>query len=408
MNLHSKKASLIWTILMILSGLFPVPLALGLYLNPAVLPHLPILCAMVGLAAFLADSPSKQRRILCGSLCAILLCLYGALIFSHPLPLLLIPVLYLAQLLFLLRPHPGTVFFQLPFFLSCLAIYGAFQFGMMTLTNIQWAAAFPFFLVSFLLFLFSGLVLNNQDLLQVEIRFGRKVPLSVLNVSRLSIFLLLFAALIITCIPQISQFLRFLYQTLRDLLLSLAKLLSSLFRDEIAPESAPLPGSSFFPAAEAAAEAPSNPILEMILNILTWAFLLSLVLYLLFRIAKLLLWFLRRLVRRFQQYISAFDTAYEDTYEDLPQSDATRQGLFFRNRKPAVSFGDSPRGKIRSVYLKQLLRHPEWSPSETAKDHLCQPAAELYEKARYSTHDMTDEEAARFSSLAGHEFAKKT
>ena len=400
MNLHSKKAALIWTILMVLSGLFPVPLALILYLNPAVIAHLPLLCAMVGLAAFLADSPSKPRRILCGILGALLLCLHGALVFSHPWPLLLIPVLYLAQLLFLLRPHPGTAFFQLPFFLSCLAIYGAFQFGMMTLPNIQWAAAFPLFPVSFLLFLFSGLVLNNQDLLQVEIRFGRRVPRSVINVSRLSIFLLLFAALIITCIPQISQFLRFLYQTLRDLLLSLAAFLSSLFRDETVPESAPLTSSSLFPAAESAAEAAPNPILEMILNLITWAFLLSLVLYLLFRMAKLLLRLLRHLVRRFQQYISSFDTIYVDTYEDLPQSDSIRQGLFRRNRKPAVSFGDSPRGKIRSVYLKKLLHHPEWSPSETAKDHLCQPAAELYEKARYSTHDMTDEEAARFTSLA--------
>ena len=145
MNLHSKKAALIWTILMVLSGLFPVLLALILYLNPAVIAHLPLLCAVVGLAAFLADSPSKPCRILCGSLGALLLCLHGALVFSHPWPLLLIPVLYLAQLLFLIRPHPGTSFFQLPFFLSCLAIYGAFQFGMMTLPNIPWAAAFLLF-----------------------------------------------------------------------------------------------------------------------------------------------------------------------------------------------------------------------------------------------------------------------
>ena len=90
MILHSKKAALLWTILMVLSGLFPVPLALVLYLNPAVTAPLPILCAITGIAAFLADSPSKPRRILCGSLGALLLCLCGALVFSHPLPLLLI------------------------------------------------------------------------------------------------------------------------------------------------------------------------------------------------------------------------------------------------------------------------------------------------------------------------------
>ncbi len=403
MNLHSIRAARIRTVIMILSGLFPLSLALALFQMPAVIPHLPVLCGITGLAAVLADSPSRHCRLLVGGIGILCLCIYGILIFRQPLPLLLIPFLYLLQLLILLRPHPEKSFFQLPFFLFCLALYGIFQFGMLALRrgNIPWHAALPVFPLAFLLFLFTSLVLNNLDLLQVEIRFGRRVPSSVLNVSRLNIFLLLLASLVIACIPQISQFLHSMYRTLRDLLISLVLFLSSLFAGNETVHDGAIQAGSFFPAAESAAEAAPNPIVELILNLITWTVIAALTAYLLFRIAKLLVRFLRFLVRRFQQYISAFDTTYVDTYEDLPLSDSVRKGFLRRRKRIPQSFSTSPRDRIRFFYLKMLLRHPEWSVSETAKDHLDQPAAELYEKARYSTHDISDEDAVRFSSLAG-------
>ena len=138
----------------------------------------------------------------------------------------------------------------------------------------------------------------------------------------------------------------------------------------------------------------------MILNLITWAVILVLVAYLLYRIAKLLVRLLRLLVRRFQQYLSAFDTTYVDTYEDLPDDRTTRKGFLRRRGRRVLPLSDTPRDRIRFIYLKKLLRHPEWSASETAKDHLSAPAAELYEKARYSTHEITDADSARFSSLA--------
>ena len=56
----------------------------------------------------------------------------------------------------------------------------------------------------------------------------------------------------------------------------------------------------------------------------------------------------------------------------------------------------TPNQKIRYRYQRLLSKHPEWKRNYTARDTLSEDAAKLYERARYSEHTITGEEAAHF------------
>ena len=58
----------------------------------------------------------------------------------------------------------------------------------------------------------------------------------------------------------------------------------------------------------------------------------------------------------------------------------------------------SPTEKIRYRYRRLLAKHPEWKQHHTARENLPEEAAKLYERARYSGHPITCEDAEQFQS----------
>ena len=49
----------------------------------------------------------------------------------------------------------------------------------------------------------------------------------------------------------------------------------------------------------------------------------------------------------------------------------------------------TPGERIRVRYARLMDRKPQWSESSTARENLPGDAAALYERARYSEHEMT-------------------
>ena len=43
-------------------------------------------------------------------------------------------------------------------------------------------------------------------------------------------------------------------------------------------------------------------------------------------------------------------------------------------------------------------KHPEWEKSHTARETLNEPSAQLYEKARYSSHEITPQDSEAFAN----------
>ena len=55
-----------------------------------------------------------------------------------------------------------------------------------------------------------------------------------------------------------------------------------------------------------------------------------------------------------------------------------------------------PRQRIRARYRKLLKKHPQWTSGHTARENLPEELASVYERARYSDHPITEEEAEKF------------
>ena len=56
----------------------------------------------------------------------------------------------------------------------------------------------------------------------------------------------------------------------------------------------------------------------------------------------------------------------------------------------------TPVEKIRYRYLRLMQKNPKWGKHSTARENLTESAAQLYEKARYSNHEITWQDADRF------------
>lgn len=403
MNIILRRFSLLFPALILLLGLFPVQLTICLLYAPQAVPFLWLQTGLtLGTVAISSVLNGKKRipAALVGAICHVLIS--EPLDWQHAPWLLLLPVISICQIFFLINPDIARRAFSLPLFIICAGCYGAVQFSKSTQLGdlLPYDALSPSLEIAFVLFLFCCLLLNNQELLQAEIRFGRNVPAGIRRVNRLNIICLLLLSAIFACIPQITAFLSFLYHEMKVLIQFIVRHLSGLLAGD-KPATAPTMGfdPSAFGMGEPVPEAAPNPLFELILNILTDITLASLAAALLYLIGKRLLQLFRFLALRFQQYLGAFDHVYTDTYEDIPESGAVRETVRRTKQTVLRRKAGSPREQIRLLYRLRLRKHPEWSPADTVKAHLTPQAAVLYEVARYSPHPVTEQDADAFAKL---------
>ena len=117
----------------------------------------------------------------------------------------------------------------------------------------------------------------------------------------------------------------------------------------------------------------------------------------LYRRLKKLAKYLLELMRR---YAAASGEDYEDEITDTREEGRERH-LPLRALRRHLDLRDdrslSPAQRIRRRYARLRMHHPDWQDSRTARETLSGDAARLYERARYSEHPVTDEEATEFT-----------
>lgn len=105
--------------------------------------------------------------------------------------------------------------------------------------------------------------------------------------------------------------------------------------------------------------------------------------------------FLNTLRKGLTSYAASVSEDYIDEVTDL--SDAVAKA-----RVPRLSSSEErslpPQERIRYRYRRLLSKHPDWERGSTARENLPELAAPLYEKARYSSHPITDEDADAFKA----------
>lgn len=117
------------------------------------------------------------------------------------------------------------------------------------------------------------------------------------------------------------------------------------------------------------------------------------------KLVKKLSQLLRRWLRAFVCGASAEAEDYEDEISDT-REDKTLQRAPERPRRRWVVDERklTPAQRVRYRYALWLIKNPGRSVGSTARENLPSQAAEVYERARYSTHPVSTEEAERFKA----------
>lgn len=143
-------------------------------------------------------------------------------------------------------------------------------------------------------------------------------------------------------------------------------------------------------------------ILEKVFMVLAFV-----VLFVLIILAGRMLWrrlkkLLRQVLERLKQYSSDTAGDYEDEAIDTRNDDSASR-VNRRKRRP-TRYTDlqalPPREKIRASLRMMRQQDSSWQDFVTARDMLPREQAAVYEEARYSTHDVTPEQADAFSRFA--------
>ena len=310
--------------------------------------------------------------------------------------------------------HAGLMLFTLParefirqeIVFTGLLIHVAAQIwlNLMDGTALQatYAPVRPLLTATLVIFLACSVLTLNQLNLASALPEAQAVPGSIRRRNRLLTFLMLVAALLISLIPALGRWLTQAWDMLRTVVAQVIRWLIDLY-----PAPAPVQGgggaggADFGMLGEAAPTSPLAVILEKIMLVLAFAFLAVLLVKALRILGQKLMMFLRWGFQRLQSYASSATEDYVDELQNTREQGDERF-LLNRLRRRRISAREleamPPRERIRVLYAIARRKHPEWPASGTARETLKEESARIYERARYSSHPVTEEDADRFTT----------
>ena len=263
-------------------------------------------------------------------------------------------------------------------------------------------AAAPMLTAGFILFAGLAMLSINRVGMDQAAMGRQRIPASMRRINVLLTVGLLALTLLISALPAIVRAVEQAWDLLLDLARRLLELLSRLL-----PQFSPT-GGILMESMDMSGlmEAPGEPsLLAEILEKVAFAVagiagavLAVLAARFLYRRLKKLAKLLRELMRR---YAAASCEDYEDEITDTREDGRREQQLPLRALRRRLNLRDDkslpPAQRIRRRYARMRMHHAEWQDSHTARETLSGDAARLYERARYSKHPVTEEEAAEFA-----------
>lgn len=326
---------------------------------------------------------------------------------AHPLLLLLpgaLTVLLLACVPFAVRPSLSEMPGAFPFIGIGVHFLAQFLYGYFsadgTSVYVPIAPALTASLIGYvLLFLLTMncISLDNATFLRHRLPPGMRMVNTLLTVGFLAV------SLIVALLPAVARTLTALWQ---GLTVTVARFFAFLLSLLPIPEDM---GAEVQTAAEEQLIAEESiehsgavaAFIEKLAAIFTILLLAAALLFILHLLWQQLRRFFRYLKRRLREYAQSAGAEYDDEITDTREEDIQRQTLRARLRMHRnLPHDATPAARIRFTYAQMLRRHPEWAKSATARETLYDDAAALYERARYSAHPVTEEDARRFAREA--------
>ena len=385
--------------LLLVFATIPISLFLYAFLAPELLALCWVTPAAYAAFVILAFLIPGKMRLFYGIIATILLAFSGLLplMTVRNFFLLIIPIFYCILFLWSLPMASWSSDKTLPAF----CYWGGLLFHMIThllkilvstLVNVSFASISGLQLVCF--FAFAGLAmisLTRGNLASAA--NGRRAPASMQRKNLIMTVIFFAVALIISLMPAIMDAIRSFFNWLLDLLLNA---LSST--EDISETTPTVPMQSTMDGAVMAGTAEAG-LLTKIFNIIFLILGTGIMLAAAFYAARVLIKLLRKLIRRFLTGMSDYAANVSEDYIDEITDTRTAMPKKKRNR---VSAADErampPAQRIRYRYQRLLYKHPNWDQGSTARENLPTEAAAVYEQARYSSHPVTQEDAALFVS----------
>ena len=268
--------------------------------------------------------------------------------------------------------------------------------------NTAFIAAAPMLIGSFILYAALAMLSINRSSMDDAAMGRQKIPASMRRLNTLLTGGLLALALLISAIPAIKRWLEHAWDVLMVMLLRFLRWLA-----ELLPQSAPTGDGASAPAdmsgfGDMAAE-PSllAVILEkvaFVIAAIAAAVAAVFALRFLYRQLKKLA---RRLMDMMRRYAAAATEDYDDEITDTREDGERGRNMPLQALRRRLALGDDrslpPAERIRRRYARLRLKHADWQDSRTARETLPDDAAQLYERARYSEHPVTGEDADQFA-----------
>ena len=241
--------------------------------------------------------------------------------------------------------------------------------------------------------LLAMLAMNRRGLYTAST--GRQsVPITMRRKNLVMVVVLFAGAALLAALPAVGEFVKNSFATLGGLIMLLLLLLEP--DSEKGTPTQPS-ASSTGDKMDLGVEAAENPFMETLFAILGYVVLIVLVAFVVRFLWRKGRQWLPKLWKRFAKHLAAASEDYVDEITStrefgVQEKRKEKSAKISRLRQRSLP----PRQQIRSRYQTVLQKHPEWDAGSTAREKLSDAAAPLYERARYSEHPITEEEAKKF------------
>lgn len=253
-------------------------------------------------------------------------------------------------------------------------------------------------------FVFVFLALRSLNRGSLNLASGGRQAFSVsMRRKNMLLTLGLFAiALLAALIPSVGSLLEQIYLWLKQLIENLREMfpeateattVATTMEEEIAT------GDGMGDLFEGLPTHRTSDAAIIVMTVIVLAIVTPVGVFILYKLGKVLWSSLQRFVKDIVDGANAEAEDFEDEVTDT-REDAQREQVGKRStkvRRLASSVRKmTPEEQIRYRYRWLSAKHPEWKEQSTARENLTEAAAQLYERARYSEHPITQEDAQCF------------
>ena len=258
--------------------------------------------------------------------------------------------------------------------------------------------------ISLFVFIFLAMRSLNRGSLFLAAGGKRSFSPSMIGKNMLLTVALFAIALALALLPSLWELIKLLFVWIGQLIAWLRDLFAAMIPEETAAAATTAPTTEAAETMEGLGVITENiprrepsAAQQVMMTSIVLAVLIPASIFGIYCISRLLIKGIRGLINLVDTAVHAQTDDYEDEITDTRQDGQAETKRDAREKKEKIPESRmTPGEQIRYRYRRLSKSHPEWKDHHTARENLPETPAGLYERARYSNHPITPEEAEAF------------